>query len=259
MSYILQGYGISTDTIPITFSGTVKVTPMKHWIRLRQFLEEPLYRKTGESQSIIECPRLNDIVFRQGTSLMAHPGNATFRAVIASKFEMIYNSYQGSDLREDLSAETGSKTNKKAMAGSSNKDKNSNNNTVDKCKTRAVAEEVLDETQKMNGRFLTWHERQGSWKVLTDETQIYLKIEYLVRDHRNMVKALLNTQKIKSSTSIFCKNSRSRSIACNKFIAIENKQQGPKKHKAATDDDNDTGTAGFAECFGKKFVEWNAV
>ena len=54
--YILQGYGIPTDTIPITYSGTVKVQATRQWMRLRTFLEEPIYQNTEAIRSIIECP-----------------------------------------------------------------------------------------------------------------------------------------------------------------------------------------------------------
>ena len=83
LQYILQGYGIPTDTIPVTFSGSIKVTYMRLWIRMRQFIDEPSFNKKGSS--IVECPYLNDIIFRKGTSVMSHPGNAILRNMIEVK------------------------------------------------------------------------------------------------------------------------------------------------------------------------------
>ena len=182
LGFILQGYGIPVHTIPITYTGTVKLHYMKKWMRLRQFIEEPMYDKDGHiiddasssRLSVIECPYLNDIIFRQGTSIMNHPGNATFRALIAAKYKNFDSDGDGGN---------NSNTN-------SNTNSNSNStNTKPPYKTRVFVEEVMEDIKKMNGRVLKWDDEQGCWKVLEDESQIYVKVEYLVRDFRNAVKA----------------------------------------------------------------------
>eukprot|EP00536_Pseudo-nitzschia_multiseries_P016455 jgi/Psemu1/221401/e_gw1.1120.3.1 len=170
--YILQGYGISTDTIPITFSGTVKVAPVRQWMRVRQYFEEPYYQDSGESSSIVECPRLSDIVFRQGTNVCSHPGNAAFRALIATKYQDFWDT-------------------------NSTKRNHKNN-------TRVFIKGVMDEIEKSQLRVLSWNDKQGCWKVLKDDSQIYMKIEYLVRELRAMNRARLNRQMITSSTLFFC-------------------------------------------------------
>lgn len=195
LSYILQSYGIPTDMIPITYSGTVKIQAMRQWMRLRTFLEEPIYQDTEEIRSTIECPFPNDIVFRQGTSIPAHSGNITFRNLIASKFVEIESSIGNrnkniSILESESAKHSGSK-----------KPKNSKGNN--KIGTRIFVKEVLEEMQRTERRVLNWDDKQVCWKILTDETQIYLKVEYLVREHRNVVKAQENRQWNHSSTSIF--------------------------------------------------------
>merc|ERR1712130_991847 len=39
---------------------------------------------TTNNSNIIECPQFQDVIFRQGTSGMCHPGNVTFRSLIES-------------------------------------------------------------------------------------------------------------------------------------------------------------------------------
>jgi len=206
--YILQSYGIPTDTIPITYSGTVKVAPSRQWMRLRQYLEEPYYQESGESASIIECPYLNDIVFRQGTNACSHPGNASFRAMIAARYQEFWLS--NSTIR------------------------NHKNNT------RIFIEGVMDEIEKSRARVLNWNDKQGCWKVLTDASQIYIKIEYLVRELRATNRARLNQQIHNSSTSLFCSNggSNSRQFTKGQILSASEKSKGC--FKGCFDTDSDT-------------------
>ena len=158
---------------------------------------------------LTECPNLNDIVFRQGTSIMSHPGNATFRALIAAKYTQV------------------------------------GGNSTDTYKTRVFVDEIMEEIKKMKGRILNWNDKQGCWKVLEDESQIYLKVEYLVRDYRNSARAQMNRQMIESSTSIFCANKRQK--------LMNNDRTTNNNGGAVTAD----GTGCFAECFGMKFVAYS--
>ncbi len=220
--YILQGYGIPTDTLPITYSGTVKLQSIRQWMRLRNFLEEPIFQNAAEIQSIIECPYPNDIVFRQGTSILTHPGNVTFRALIASKFEEI----EKRQLNENRT--------KNAKMG---KD-------MIKIRTRILVKEVMEEMQRANMRVLNWNDAQGFWKVLNDHSQIYLKVEYLVREHRNCARALANRQCVNSSTSMFRRQVNSGS--CGGLGTSSENMEGEETNKKVV----------FAECFGKQFCEF---
>lgn len=86
LRYKLKCYGISADTIPISCTGTVKTTYMKQWMTIRQILENPDLR--GDSVQLpIESPRLDDIIFKKGTSAVHHPGNACFRSLIQRAYE----------------------------------------------------------------------------------------------------------------------------------------------------------------------------
>lgn len=64
--YQLVSYGIPVDTIPLTKTGTVK-TKQLH-------------------QQYIDIPMTKNVVFRNGTSAMCHPGDAKFRELIATHY-----------------------------------------------------------------------------------------------------------------------------------------------------------------------------
>ena len=79
---------------------------LKQWLRIRQYLEDPSLRaqnicsgckfccknftngnKVCECSLPIECPRLNDILFKKGKSAKPHPGNVHFRNQIQTTYE----------------------------------------------------------------------------------------------------------------------------------------------------------------------------
>lgn len=192
--YRLQGYGIPTDVLPITYSGTIKVQVMRQWMRVRNFLEEPLYQSTEEFRSVVECPYTSDIVFRQGTSIMTHPGNNAFRALIASKYDEIQKTATNLNVNGDKSSQLA---------------------------TRILVREIMEELERSNMRVLNWDDKQGFWRVLHDKSHIHVKIEYLVREHKNSIKAMINRQCNDSSTSAFYSSSTSQS--CESCFCLENR------------------------------------
>lgn len=91
--YALESHGISMDQMPITWTGKLKQQYIKQWIRVREVLEEG-----GSSSSdvkIVECPQLSDVIFRQGTSALRHPGNVMFRSRIQTLYEQTENQTMG--------------------------------------------------------------------------------------------------------------------------------------------------------------------
>ena len=81
--YGLQSFGIQTEHIPLSFSGTIKTGYMKQWTRAREAQESSVYVELANDFSgIIECPRLSDVLFRQGISLVSNPGNTQIRSII---------------------------------------------------------------------------------------------------------------------------------------------------------------------------------
>ena len=155
LRYALESHGISMNQMPITWTGNIKEQYFKQWIRLRQILEDGDHNScqdNSDHNGIIVCPRLNDVIFRQGTSAMHHPGNVLFR----SRIQHLY---------ENAKAHT---------MGQS---------------TRILVQKLIQEIQNNEGRVLIWYQSKKCsnsndcwWTELKDEGQIYTKIKNLVRE-----------------------------------------------------------------------------
>jgi hypothetical protein len=165
-------------------------------------MDEPSFNKKGSS--IVECPYLNDIIFRKGTSVMSHPGNAILRSLI--------------EVKESAT--------------------NGNGKTACKTKTRVFVSEIMEEIKQSNGRYLTWDDN-GWWTILEDEEQIRSKIDYIVREKRNSIRAQMNNRQTnKSGTSIF------------------QSQDGSSSKRQKFNGGSGDGVIAkgcFTECFGMKF------
>ena len=99
---------------------------------------------------------INDVIFKQGTSLVTHPGNAFLRSMIEIK----------------------------------NKAQEEEGRRVIKMKRRRLVLEIYEEiTSRHKGRFLIWNHDSGLWSELKDREQILPRIEYLVKEHRKSIKA----------------------------------------------------------------------
>ena len=118
--------------------------------------------KVGEDgkslDDIIECPMINDAIFKQGTSLITHPGNAALRSLIEIKNKAQEEEDEG--------------------------------RRVIKMKRRRLVLEIYDEIVfEHKGRFLIWNHDSGLWIELRDREQILPRIEYLVKEHRKSIRA----------------------------------------------------------------------
>ena len=163
--YKLSGYGIPLDQLPITETGKIKVMHFKKWLQLRKNIEDPNYKLRKELESIVECPRLNDVVFRPSQSTMCHPGNVMFRGLVESK----HVEHSVAPSREAK---------------------------ID------VTRSVMTAVRNLGGRFLVWN-NQTWWTELTDERIIYSKIAVFFRNSKVSAKAKTNRQVTRSSTFIF--------------------------------------------------------
>jgi hypothetical protein len=177
--YTLQSFGIPVDYIPISFTGTVKEKYIKEWIRLRQLIEDERLAHSSTDQSnrtMIESPCLDDIIFRNGTSLLSHPGNIALRSMIAAK---------------SLDVDNKNKNTKVLVA-----------EIVAEIKARRI------ETEDGNGcrgscRFLIWNEK-GWWKPVqpeNEEKEIHSKISRIVRETRKLIIANQKQQQDAGSVS----------------------------------------------------------
>ena len=104
--YQLKSYGIPTQLLPMTDTNSIKCTYHNQWMKTRKLLEEqeldfPDQDDASEScgaasaassaddASFVECPALNDVVFRKGSRVTSieNPGNRIFRDLIRTFLE----------------------------------------------------------------------------------------------------------------------------------------------------------------------------
>ena len=138
---------------------------------LYQWIKVRKMIEAAEDDSMILLPRSNDVLIRTGTTTLSHPGNMFFRGLI----EMKHHQFR---------------------AGSAF--------------TQAVlAEDIVEEIEGLNGRFLAWDSR-GYWTELLDRDQILFKVEVSIRDFKVKIKARKQVQTNDSSTNRFKQQDGSR-------------------------------------------------
>jgi hypothetical protein len=171
VQYRLHGYGIPVDLLPITETGNIKTKNHQQWLKVRRMIERES-SSTANSISndeptaiynVVECPGLNDVIFRVGDSYLHHPGNVFFRGLIESRFDE-YNS---------------SGRNDKA----------------------AIILSLVDTILSRNGRFLIWDAQW--WTVLHEREKMRSKVAGAFKDQRRRLKAAANVQVNESSTYKF--------------------------------------------------------
>jgi len=161
--YQLMGYGIPIDLLPISPTGNVKTLMLLQWLKVRKMIEskhstsnDSGTESSGDDSSTmaaegaVECPNLNDVVFRPGKSYMVHPGNVMFRSSIESKMD------------EHFAATRSEKA--------------------------AIAWSIVREVELRGGRFLKWDNR-GWWTEFEDRSEIRYKIPTYFRDFKRNSKA----------------------------------------------------------------------
>jgi len=193
LHYILKGYGIPIDLIPITDSGNVKTTYLKQWLRLRKIMEVGFLPSGVEAHniSIIECPRSNDVIFRPGTSMLCHPGNVFFRGLIEAKQDRI---------------------------------------TVKRVEKQEVALEIIHEVGQTGGRFLMW-DNGGWWSEMDDIAVIIDKIVISYRDFKTKVKLLFQQNKHKQQQGR--QRQKEQELDCSTFAFVQQDGKKRKRSHAA--------------------------
>ena len=165
VQYRLHGYGIPVDLLPITETGNIKTKNHQQWLKVRRMIERE-GKSTDDDESndnIVECPRLNDVIFRVGDSYMHHPGNVMFRGLIESKYEEY--------------------------------------NTAGRNEKATIILSLVDAVLNRNGRFLVWDAQW--WTVLHDREKMRNKVAGAFKDQRRRLKASSNYQVNESSTYKF--------------------------------------------------------
>jgi len=173
LKYALQSYGIFADKIPVTLSSIIKLSYLNQWLWIRQYIEQGL--------SIVECPGIYDVVIRQGTAAMYHPGNLWFYDLIQSKFE---------DHIELLLPKQEQKVRSITLSI-----------IIDFFKLTPIllesfVSDLMQAIRESSGRILIWFDNKGYgcvgwWTVLDDPEQRHSKIEYMVmREYKKVIKSV---------------------------------------------------------------------
>merc|ERR1712238_530466 len=196
--------------------------------------------------SIVECPLPSDIIFRQGTSVMNHPGNSWLRSLVQSKFEEGYGNFDDNMVNNNSNNTTTTSNSDNMSISDNDSDTNtgkkysatttttstttttatttrttttagnnySNITTYYKTRrTRPLAEELMKEIKKQKCRVLIWNDKEFGWwsKFNGDEELIFNKIEYICRDF------------------LFSSNKSQRINRCNTISTPTNKNTSPPK------------------------------
>ena len=202
IQYHLHGYGIPVDQIPITDTGNIKTKNLFQWIRVRKYLESQRgYVGNGVSsdsecsmtQNIhltIDCPNMNDVIFRGKHAYLSHPGNAMFRGLIESRYEE-HNKLTTTDAKVQ------------------------------------VTWNIIKEVENRNGRFLVWDDN-GCWREIVDRTQVRTKVAGALKDHKRRLKARSNLRHNHSSTFEFERQdnrSKKRKVNLDKEVKEGKKEE----------------------------------
>ena len=167
-----MGFGIPVDALPISQKGTLKTAMLQQWIRLRKLMETPSGQDGASSEedssisasdisSAIECPNLNDVIFRMGKSCMCHPGNVMFRSLIESKLDEHYSATRKGKAK--------------------------------------IAWWIVKEVERRGGRFLKWNSH-GWWTEFENQSEVRYKIPTCFRDFSRNKTARKNRVKTNATT-----------------------------------------------------------
>ncbi len=193
----LLGYGIPVDLMPLTESGNVKTKNFTHWLKVRRTLEDNhRNNKCGRGQQQhdgmsnnnfiaknIECPGLNDVIFRSGKNHhMSHPGNVMFHGIIESKHD------------EHCAAHQDDKA--------------------------VITWWVIEQVESKGGRFLEWNDH-SMWSQIMDRNHIRSKVSSCFRTFRRKLNAFKNTSSQQQSADTYSFSSYSASTVTSNFQFIQ--------------------------------------
>lgn len=204
--YRLQSYGIPIQLLPMTETNSIKCINLNQWIKSRKLLEaqEFVFPKTehagihncfgtaSESSMFVECPGLNDVVFRKGSRVTSteNPGNRIFRDLIRDFLmekkhvsEQLNQEVPKFGVSETVPDDVGSNSN--SCPAQSKETANlhqkpvTGSNLVPRANMKtgksfcAWLVDYIERERK--GRFLEWDATIDGWVVMRDKIQIARK------------------------------------------------------------------------------------
>ena len=166
--YKLQGFGFPSEKIPITYTGTIKTTNLKKWMKFRHFQEDECCQNSGEA---IACPYLTDVLFRKGINMNSNPGNADLRRIMQCKIENgVLDKNDNYKTRHFIS------------------------DIIKELKSPGINSRTIQQNPPV--RLLEWDDINGGcWKEIHDEDAIYHKIRHLVKEFQGIAKGETTTKR----------------------------------------------------------------
>jgi hypothetical protein len=173
--YSLQSYGLPVDTLPITWTGTVKTENIKRSMNLRSYVESGEYEANNNNNinrrfsSITDCPYLNDILFKKGhhASLHHHSGNDRFRDIVHSVYEQHLQQHQR----------------RQQQHGTSNGIPLPPSVPVSR---QLLIPDIMKGIKQENLRVLVWNPKNSWWECISDEChyekQVYTSAFYFLKE-----------------------------------------------------------------------------
>ena len=168
--YGLQSYGILTDTIPLTHTGSLKTVNQTQWVNGRAALESTPPRRHGNTQyepqtntSVrphVDCPGSKDVIFRKGRrACLGHTctGNTYYRHLVERWVQQ--------HLRLEVAAKLSH-----ALSGP-------------RLDVSAMTTSIITAIQQppRSGHFLEWDMANHAWYILTDRAKLRIKVHSLYK------------------------------------------------------------------------------
>lgn len=209
MLYYLQGFGIPIQFFPLTETGTIKLNYFNKWMKTRSFLEtrdeesarinhmkskgSSAKKKNRKNLVVVECPLLNDVVFRQGKPYKANPGNDVLRDSILEELnrKMLASMELNEDNNSDHKKSNGHSKNGSGINSGSNHSNGGGTGGLDSS-TEQFCNWLVEEIEvNRKGRFLTWDSGLNSWIQMSDRFKIRRKISVSLYNYEKRHNAAL--------------------------------------------------------------------
>jgi len=220
LRYKLSGFGVPVEMLPVSHTGTVKTASHSSWINVQR--TQLLNQENCDGIEIVECPRSEDVVFKKGAGSRYHPGNLYFRALVESAAD--------------------------------------NHQQATKKKKVDITLQIVENIEKINGRFLEWSKPRKIWIVNKDRSKIRAKVASSIKQFNRQKRGsqqLENTMKIGSSVAQSSVYESNEVEGVNAFFMEQAYYAKRRKFLGLCDVRNCKGIINNAEvdnfCFGKSF------
>ena len=245
MRYHLQGFGIPIQFFPLTETGTIKLNYFNKWIKTRMYLEareeeeeeelsttaatttnkktanqkNKISKKQRKDRSlvVVECPLLNDVVFRQGKPYKANPGNDVLRDSILEELnrkmlaslELNTNNTRNGNHHHHNNNQwhkrnglSNSDHSRNGLGKYANGSKNSSGSGIIDSSTDHFCNWLIGEIEvNRKGRFLTWDGTLNSWVQMSDYFKIRRKISVSLYNYEKRHSAALGKKIVTTQTT----------------------------------------------------------